>query len=200
MVLDPGQARASAADPDDERRLVVEAQTGRREAREELARRFRRPAYLLALQIVGNPDDALDIAQDAMLRFFENLGRFRASQPVRPWLFTIVRNRARDMWRRRSNRPGESIDTHPDLVAQLADSRLNPEQTAVRGQRQAQVWRAIEALSPSQREIIFLRDFHDLPYTEIAAVLAIPVGTVMSRLHSARGVLRRSVKEGERNA
>lgn len=200
MVLDPGQTLATAADPDDDRGLVVQAQTGRREARDALARRFRRPAYLLALQIVGNSDDALDIAQDAMLRFFESLGRFRPSQPVRPWLFTIVRNRARDMWRRRSNRPGESIDIRPDLVAQLADLGLNPERTAVRRQRQAQVWRGIEALSQSHREIIILRDFHDLAYSDIAAVLAIPVGTVMSRLHAARGALRRLVKEGESDA
>ena len=108
MVLDPGQTLAIAADPHDDGRLVVQAQAGRREARDELARRFRRPAYLLALQIVGNRDDALDIAQDAMLAFFASLVRFRPDEPVRPWLFTIVRNRAR-VWHSGRTRAIESL-------------------------------------------------------------------------------------------
>lgn len=143
MVLDPGQTPAIAADhphQQDDRSLVIIAKTGQLEAREELARRFRPPAYLLALQIAGNPDDALDIVQDSMLRFFESLGQFRPDRPIRPRLFTIVRNRARDLWRRRSTRPSESLDLRPVLVAQLADSTPNPEQVAVGRERQKQVW------------------------------------------------------------
>ena len=204
MVFGPGQTTAVSEGQDDqqqdEQSLIVMAKTGRAEAREELARRFRQPAYLLALQLVGNREDALDIAQDSMLRFFESLGRFRPDRPIRPWIFTIVRNRARDLWRRRSTRPSESLELRPALVAQLAHSTPDPEQAAVGRERQSQVWKAIAALSERHREIIVLRDFHDLAYAEIAAVLEIPAGTVMSRLHSARGSLRKLLIDGERHA
>ena len=83
MVFD-SSPQALSLDTVDERRLVIQARAGHRLAREELAMRIRRPAYLLALQIVGNQDDALDIAQDAMLRLFEHLGRFRPEHAVRP--------------------------------------------------------------------------------------------------------------------
>ena len=99
MVAPFGQSTALPQGAADEVALVQGAQAGHQNAREELARRYRRPAYLLALQMVGDRDDALDIAQDAPLRFFESLGRFQSDRPIRPWLLTIVRNRVRDLWR-----------------------------------------------------------------------------------------------------
>ena len=103
LVPEPSTAAA-------EKDLVRLAQTGDTEARDELARRHRQPAYFLALQLLGNADDALDVAQDAMLRFFTTLHRFDASRPVRPWLFQIVRNRVLDLYRRRKVRKHDSID------------------------------------------------------------------------------------------
>ena len=191
----PAPARAS--DPN----LIVEAQAGRRAALDELARRMRGPAYVLALQLVGNRDDALDIAQDALLRLFQHLGRVEPQRPVRPWLFAIVRNRARDLWRRRGARPSESLDARPDLAAHLTATAGDPEQQAARRQQARRVWTAVAALSRAHREILVLRDFHDLAYAEIAEVLGIPLGTVMSRLHAARGALRAGLEaEGVRHA
>ena len=198
MALLPHHAATSVPAPEDaDRRLVVGARAGRGDARDELARRFRRPAYLLALQIVGDPDDALDIAQDAMLRFFGSLARFRDDRPVRPWLFAIVRNRARDLWRRRAARPTEPLDARPDLAAHLAATTPDPEQALGRRERARGVWRAIGALSADHREILVLRDFHDLAYAEIAGVVDIPIGTVMSRLHAARSALRAELNKDE---
>ena len=171
-------------------RLLVQAQAGGREAREELARRMRGPAYVLALQLVGNREDALDVAQDALLRLFVHLGRVAPDRPLRPWLFAIVRNRARDLWRRRTARPNESLDARPDLSAHLAAQAGDPEQETARRQLARRVWSAIGGLSRSHREILVLRDFHDLTYAEIAGTLDIPLGTVMSRLHAARSALR----------
>jgi len=186
-----------ASDPN----LIVEAQAGGRAALDELAHRMRGPAYVLALQLVGNRDDALDIAQDALLRLFQHLGRVAPERPVRPWLFAIVRNRARDLWRSRAARPSESLDARPDVVAHLAAPAGDPEQQAARRQRARRVWTAIAELSHAHREILVLRDFHDLAYAEIAEVLGIPAGTVMSRLHAARGALRASLEaEGARHA
>ena len=169
--------------------LVVQARSGVAEAREELARRYREPAYLLGLQLTGNREDALDVAQDALLRFFATLDRFQEDRPVRPYLLRIVRNRAMDLWRRRRIRRAESLDAG-ELPRQIADKRPGPEETTRRSELRRRVWRAVSQLSPPKREILVLRDYHDLAYAEIAKVLGIPIGTVMSRLHAARKALR----------
>ncbi|MCY3847021.1 MAG: sigma-70 family RNA polymerase sigma factor [Acidobacteria bacterium] len=193
--------RPAAPDPTtSDPRLVVEAQAGGRAALDELARRMRGPAYVLALQLVGNRDDALDIAQDALLRLFQHLRRVAPDRPVRPWLFAIVRNRARDLWRSRAARPSESLDARPDLAAHLAATAADPEHQAARRQQARRIWTVIGSLSEPHREILVLRDFHDLAYAEIAHVLGIPTGTVMSRLHAARAALRNGLEaEGGRH-
>ena len=192
----PAAPDSTASDP----KLVVEAQAGGRAALDELARRMRGPAYVLALQLVGNRDDALDIAQDALLRLFQHLRRVAPDRPVRPWLFAIVRNRARDLWRSRAARPSESLDARPDLAAHLTAPAGNPEQQTARRQQARRIWTVIGALSDAHREILVLRDFHDLAYAEIAQVLGIPIGTVMSRLHAARAALRNGLEtEGGRH-
>ena len=169
--------------------LVLQARSGVAEAREELARRYREPAYLLSLQLTGNREDALDVAQDALMRFFATLDRFHEDRPVRPYLLRIVRNRAMDLWRRRRIRRAESLDAG-ELPLQIADARPGPEETTRRGELRIRVWRAVSQLAPPKREILVLRDYHDLAYAEIARVLGIPIGTVMSRLHAARKALR----------
>ena len=172
-----------------DRELVVQAKSGVAEAREELARRYREPAYLLGLQLTGNRQDALDVAQDALLRFFAHLDRFQQDRPVRPYLLRIVRNRAMDLWRRRRVRQAESLDAG-ELPQQIVDDRPGPEENSRRAELRRRVWRALSELAPAKREILVLRDYHDLAYAEIAKVLGIPIGTVMSRLHAARRALR----------
>jgi RNA polymerase sigma-70 factor (ECF subfamily) len=169
--------------------LVVQAKSGVAEAREELARRYREPAYLLGLQLTGNREDALDLAQDALMRFFTTLDRFQEERPVRPYLLRIVRNRAMDLFRRRRIRRAESLDAG-ELPRQIADDRPGPEETTRRAELRRRVWSAVSELAPAKREILVLRDHHDLAYAEIANVLGIPIGTVMSRLHAARKALR----------
>jgi RNA polymerase sigma-70 factor (ECF subfamily) len=177
--------------------LVALARDGDREAREELARRCRRPAYVLALQLLGDPDDALDVAQDSLIRLLESFGRFDPSRPLRPWLARIVRNRALDLRRHRRARPTLSLDAllddgHPEAPA----AAEGPEERAERRELQRRIWRALQETSPAHREILVLRDYQDLSYQEIAAVLGVPVGTVMSRLHAARRSLRRALEAG----
>ncbi len=172
--------------------LVLRARGGDASAQEALAKAHRRSAFLLALQLLGNRDDALDVAQDAMLRFFTTLHRFDPTRPVRPWLFQIVRNRVHDLWRRRKVRKHDSIDrVNEDGPAyELVDLSIDLEGDAVRTQLRRNLWQALRKLSDTQREILVLRDYQDLSYAEIAQTLGIPIGTVMSRLHAARKRLR----------
>ncbi|MEM9557017.1 MAG: sigma-70 family RNA polymerase sigma factor [Acidobacteriota bacterium] len=174
--------------------LVRRARRGDSAAAEELAQRHRRPAYFFALQLLGNRDDALDVVQDALLRFFTKLDRFDARRPVRPWLFRIVRNRVVDLHRRRQVRKHDSIEAAADdedsapLV--LVDEDVDIEGSARHKELQQRLWHALHQLSPAHREILVLRDYQDLAYSEIAETLDIPLGTVMSRLHGARKNLR----------
>jgi RNA polymerase sigma-70 factor (ECF subfamily) len=177
--------------PLDDRALVQRAQRGNRAASEELARRFRQPAYLLALQLLGNPDDALDVAQDSMLSFFTTLDRFNDTRPVKPWLLTIVRNRARDLMRRRRVRKVVPLDS----TGGQQDDSADPEADARQNQLRRAVWSTLARLPEAQREILILRDYQDLSYSEIAKVLSIPIGTVMSRLHRARKSMRELIDE-----
>lgn len=175
---------------DEERDLVRRARSGDDAAREALALAHRREAYLLALHLLGNRDDALDAAQDSMLRFFTSLDRFRADQPVRPWLYSIVRNRCRDMMRRGRVRRSEPLESgeqrwRPELVDGHADPHRDAEQAELR----RRIFAALGRLGHDHREILVLRDYHDLSYEEIADVLGVPRGTVMSRLHRARKAL-----------
>ena len=179
-----------------ESEVVVLAQGGDPEARELLARRYRTPAFRLAMQLLGRPEEAKDVAQDAMLRFFGSLDRFQPERPVLPWLFRIVHNRVRDLQRKRRRR---RIDSLESLIEEKGyepvSDRPDPERRTQKRQLQRRIWQALGTLSPNHREILVLRDYQDLAYAEIAQVLGVPQGTVMSRLHAARRSLRTCLED-----
>jgi RNA polymerase sigma-70 factor (ECF subfamily) len=174
---------------------VRAAQAGDPQAREALARSCRRTAYLFALQLTGHREDAMDLAQDASLRFFASLSRFDANRPVRPWLLQIVRNLVRDRARRLRVRRIQSLEPDPELlVPEAVDPSPNPEQNARLGELQRILWMTVCRLPHRYREVIALRDYLGLSYAEISEALRIPRGTVMSRLHRARTRLRDSIR------
>ena len=161
-----------------------------------LARRYRPPAYRLAVQLMGRPEDAKDVTQDAMLRFFGSLQRFDSARPVLPWLFRIVHNRVRDVQRRRIRRKTDSLECLvEDRGHQPVSAEPSPETQLRRRRLQKRLWKHLGKLSPNHREILVLRDYQDLTYSEIAAVLGIPKGTVMSRLHAARRRLAENLRD-----
>lgn len=200
MILSKSTICSSSGDED----LIGRARAGDRSAQDELAATHRRSAYLLALHLLGNQDDALDVAQDAMLRFFSTLNRFDHRRPVKPWLFQIVRNCVHDLRRRQRVRLHQSLDStirddDQPYSHQLVDAAMDPERDATKSQLRRKVWHSLSKLSPAAREILVLRDYHDLSYSEIAELLGIPLGTVMSRLHGARKQLRKVVQEDLRS-
>ena len=175
--------------------VVRAAQRGDGEAQEKLARTCQRTAYLFALHLTGNPDDALELSQDAMLRVFRSLHRFDSGRPFRPWLLRIVRNLARDRARRLRIRRIEPLQHDVDAVRpDPTDPAPNPEQRATTVELRHLLWRAMAQLPPRYREVVALRDYLDLSYAEIAVALKIPTGTVMSRLHRGRTMLRQMVR------
>lgn len=144
-------------------------------------------AHALATQILGNADDAADAVQDAFATALSRPGTYDASKgPLRPWFMRVVRNRCLDMLRRR--RPADdSVDT-------VSDPAPGPEQVLRKEQRSIVIRQALSRLSSDKREIIVLRDYMDLSYAEIAGVLDVAPGTVMSRLHRARLALKEALE------
>lgn len=170
------------------------ATKGDTRAREDLARECHRQAFLFALHLTRHREEAADVAQDAMLRFFGAIDRFDHERPIRPWLLQIVRNLIRDRARRARVRkvvPLEPVEG--DLVIEPPSPNPNPEATAERLQLQRLVWSCLDILNEEQREVLVLRDYNGLRYAEIAETIGIPSGTVMSRLHRARCLLRAEV-------
>ena len=136
-------------------------------------------AHGFARWLTRDPVQAQDVAQEAMLRALRYFHAFRGEE-ARPWLLRIVRNTWTDMQAKRGAvQPLEAAENHP---AEGPD----PEQSALAGDRRRQVAAALAALPEEMREILVLREIEDLPYKQIAAVLDLPIGTVMSRLARAR--------------
>ena len=155
-------------------------------------------AYNLARWLMGNPVDAEDVVHDAFVRAMAGAGRFRGGDE-RAWLLAIVRNACYSTHRRQRVRQASALDpldedAHEDTAAP------SPEQRAIDGDTRRRVRRAVEALAPEFREVIVLREFEGLSYKEIADVVDVPIGTIMSRLSRARGQLAAALgtQEGAR--
>lgn len=187
-------------DEAEDARLIRLAREGSEEATNTLVLRYRNILYLTALQMMGHPDDALDIAQEAMMRFLSTLNRFDTRQPVRPWILRIVRNLVIDLIRKRKRHGERSYDQSESCACiEPVDRTPGPDQQLEATDRRITLWTCVLKLKPRYREILVLRDYQDLSYEEIAKILKIPRGTVMSRLHHARKLLRDLILQGEQH-
>ena len=147
-------------------------------------------AHALAIQMLGNVDDASDAVHDSIIKALKKPNAYDASTgPLTPWFLRVVRNHCIDMIRRR--RPGD-VD-----VVELSDPGPGPEGLLETAQRDQALQHALSGLSAGQREIIVLRDYMDLSYAEIAEILKVAPGTVMSRLHRARMALKEELGSNE---
>lgn len=146
--------------------------------------------YNLARWLLRNGNDAEDVVQDACERALKYFGAFHGGD-AKSWFLTIVRHAAYD-WIRR-NRPGELVADGSEAVEQAADTTTaTPEQALLRQASSAALAEAMAALPLGYREVLLLREQEELSYKEIARVVDIPIGTVMSRLARARALLQRS--------
>jgi RNA polymerase sigma-70 factor (ECF subfamily) len=180
----------------DERSVLENCKKGDREAFSLIVQKYMKPAYYVALGYVGRPDDALDISQDAFVNAFRHIRRFDTTRSFFPWFYSILKNLCMNHLARSKRRREESIDAIVEEEGQVSIpvETVNPEQDVVRRDFEEKIGIALRRLRPKDREIIILQHFQDYAYQEIADLLGIPIGTVMSRLYGARKALRQELE------
>lgn len=148
-----------------------------------------RAAYNFARWLVRNDHDAEDIVQESFVKAFRSLESFRGGDP-RVWLLVIVRNTAMTLLQRRQS---ETTSPWNEMESEPMDTNLNPENALFEKMRRRRVRTAIEQLPDEFRDTLILRELEELSYKEIAEILNVPIGTVMSRLARARILLLREL-------
>jgi RNA polymerase sigma-70 factor (ECF subfamily) len=181
----------------DEGSIIERCKRGDREAFASIVHHYMKPAYYVALGYVGRPDDALDLSQDAFVNAFRHIRRFDSSKSFFPWFYSILKNLCMNHLNRLRRHKEESIDEMAEEEGQIRIpiETVNPEESAVQKDLEVRIGQALLRLRPREREIIILQHFQDYSYQEIADLLGIPIGTVMSRLYSARRSLRRELEK-----
>jgi RNA polymerase sigma-70 factor (ECF subfamily) len=173
--------------------LVERSQGGDLAAFEALVEKYRQRVWRLAFNVLRDREEAWDVAQEAFVRAWQALKNFRGQSAFYTWLFRITMNVASDRLRQRGAR-GRAFGTErigeEEMERTMPDTELTPDERAVRVEQRARIDKALATLPEHHRTIIMLSDLEGLSYREIADVLEIPMGTVMSRLHNARKKLR----------
>lgn len=187
----------SATIPDESQRIAA-ILAGQREQFHDLIRPYERSVYAMALAMLKNEADAEEAAQEAFLKAYRNLSKFRAESRFSTWLVSIALNEARTILRRRNQFPSDSIDDddedHPGVSpAVFRDWREIPSEALERSEIRNLLRAAVENLPLIYREIFTLRDIEELSVNECAKALNISVSSVKVRLHRARIMLQKEL-------
>lgn len=161
---------------------------GSEKAFEVVVRKYMKKAYFIALGLVGNRDDALELSQEAFFRAYCNIDRFRPANSFFPWFYQILRNLCFNHLRKVKSKQMCSLDDQN--VDSVVSDCFDPEVVAQSNEIKDCLWNAIGRLDEKHREVIILRHFQDLSYEQIAQTLFCSRGTVMSRLYYARRRLK----------
>jgi RNA polymerase sigma-70 factor (ECF subfamily) len=174
--------------PSAEAILVRRARAGETAAFGELVSIYMQRCYYVALGLVGSPQDAEDLSQEAFARAFRARARLDPDRPFYPWLYQILRRLCFNFTRDTSARRRKLDYAGGWLVAEGRSRAAadDPEQVRATVALRERLEREIAELSPTQREVFVLKEFQGLKYREIAELLDVPIGTVMSRLYAAR--------------
>lgn len=158
---------------------------------EAIVRKNMKSAYFIALGLVGNHEDALELSQEAFFRAFQNFKQLRAKGKFFPWFYQILRNLCFSHLRKRRRRKTDSLDELDGAQIEAGvNANFDPEAVAERNESNDRLWKAIGQLDDKHREVIVLRHFQNLSYEEMANVLFCNKGTVTSRLYYARKRLK----------
>ena len=183
-----------------ESELIHKAQNGDAAAFERLIESYQQPVFNLAYRMTGNYDDASDIAQEALIKVYLNISKFKKNSKFSTWVYRIATNACLDEIKKRKKHQtfsiSEDIETDEGpIIREFEDPSANVEENFERKERQKVISDAIAELPENHRVIIVLRDINGLAYDEIAAALKCSEGTVKSRISRARDALYEILKK-----
>lgn len=174
----------------DESTFIRRSANGDATAWEPLVRTHQQAVFRYAYLLLGDPDDAEDVAQETFLRAWKGLVRFDTARPLRPWLLSITSNLASN-WRRSAGR-------YMSALTRAFQNEPAPDSIEERSTQQMQaddLWKAVQSLSVSDQQIVYLRYFLELPVAETADALQIAEGTVKSRMSRALKKLQNIIQD-----
>ena len=172
--------------------LLEKARQGDQEAFGELVRLYEKKVYALTLRMCKKPDDAAEAAQEAFLAAWQGLKFFRGEASFSTWLYRLASNACVDLLRKEQRHKaaaGPSLND-ADTYIEVADDAATPQELAERSELREQIEEGLQSLSPEHREVLILRELHQLSYDEIAQTLDLDTGTVKSRISRGRKALR----------
>jgi len=182
------EVSVKASEQFEDLQLIHRSQAGDTEAFGELVTKYSTKIFTMVYCIVGNENDAWDLAQEGFLKAWRSIHRFEARSSFYTWLYSITMNLTIDSLRRKGRR--QEVELDDAIPSFLPGPRLNCERAEIREQVNA----ALAQLSPEHRVVVVLKELEDMQYREIAEVLNVSMGTVMSRLFYGRKKLQSILK------
>jgi len=179
-----------------EKALLKRCKRGDKAAFEQIVNTYMRRAYFAALSLVGNREDALDLSQEAFANAYRFIRRFDTGHDFYPWLYRIIKNLCMSHLRKKKRR--EAIlprESDPEIAFETTPAGEEPSLVPESGEMKEKLWEAIRELPDTEKEVIVLKHFQEMSYKQIAASVGCPIGTVMSRLYSARKRLRKKMEK-----
>ena len=176
-----------------EQKWIDAARKGDQDAFAELVRLYEKKVFALTTRICKNPDDAAEAAPEAFLAAWQGLPSFRGDSAFSTWLYRLASNACIDLLRREGRHrdaagPSFNDDDHP---VEIPDTAATPQELSERKELREEIESGLAALSPEHRQVLILREIHQLSYDEIAKILQLDQGTVKSRINRARKQLRK---------
>ncbi len=189
---------------DKEQKLIKKCMDGNLKAFDELIEKYEKTAYNIALRMLKNPEDAMDVSQEAFIKIFKSIKTFNFESAFSTWLYRIVTNTCLDFLRKK-NTNVYSIDNpiqteDGEIERDFPDDSNTPEELYEKKLTKELVNNAIEKLDENHKAVIILRDIQGFSYEEISNILDCSIGTVKSRINRARNNLKEIIiKEKELN-
>jgi len=183
---------------------AADSRTSKKNEFDRLVQRYHKQAFNIAYRMTGNHADAEDLTQEAFVRAFRFFGNYRRDWPFDNWLYKIMSNLFVDDLRRKPKAKLQSLDQpidggrNEDVYLEISDVSTNPEKIVMTDELDEHIQRALNLLPPDFRMTVVLADIEGMSYEEISVVMRCSLGTVRSRLHRGRKLLRAKIAQFER--
>jgi RNA polymerase sigma-70 factor, ECF subfamily len=188
----------------DDLTLVKRVRSGDQRAFRTLVERYQRKVYSVALGMLKDKEEAMDVSQEAFVKVYRYLDHFKGDASFYTWLYRITVNICIDVIRRRGPAKGEMVEFDESIAADLTEANIgalgsrlgtNPQKAALRKELAAKIQEALQEVPEKHRAILLLREIEGMSYEDLARTLEIPKGTVMSRLFHARAKVQKILSE-----